>query len=281
MAINVDKIKRFVELISNKNQNGQFTIDRFNLALQQAEIELFNEYYGLPQRSQGGRTANDMYWQSTERMSNNLVPFLKKVNININALGEAQRPSDFCLYSSMRASFVTESNISNYSDSQFNKDTKSCIGTIIDCKDDEDCTLNSNSSNNTSETNNINNSDCGKEVEVEFLPDSEIGQRLSSSILYPTKSFPAFSVYDTHFKFYPCSLGIARLTYLRYPRKPEWKYIIGSKGRPVYDSVSSIDSEWGENNLNEIAIRICSYLGIHLSRADLLNYSETQQQNGM
>lgn len=279
MAINVDRIKRFVELISNKNQNGQFTIDRFNLALQQAETELFNEYYGLPQRSQNGRSANDMYWQSTERMSNNLVPFLKKVNININAQGEAKRPLDFCLYSSMRASFVSDSNIYKYKESQFNKETKSCIGTIIDCKEEDDCFNDTQSS--SASPSDISTSDCGKEVEVEFLPDSEIGQRLSSSILYPSKSYPAFSVYDSHFKFYPCSLGIAKLTYLRYPAKPEWKYKTNPNGRPVYDPAASIDSEWGENNLNEIAVRVCSYLGIHLSRVDLLNYAEAQQQNGI
>ena len=259
--INVDELKRFVELISNKNQNGQFSVERFNDALPKAEMQLLNEFYGLPQRSNNGRTANDQYWQSTEYASNVIRKFLvPPTTIIVDGNGYAQKPSNFFQLSSMRVAFdiSQEQHINN-----------SCNDTFLDCADEGDC------------IDTINSPSIGKEVGAEFVPDAEIEMRLSSNIIAPTQAFPIFCVYENVFKFYPESTGQAKLTYIRYPVRSRWGYTISPSGRPVYDPATSTDSEFDYNLINELAMRICSMLGIHLSRVELLQYAEGKINTGM
>ena len=265
--INVDRIKRFVELISNKNQNGQFTVDRFNLALQQAEQELFNEYYGLPNRSLNGRTQNDMFWESNEKTKNTLRPFIKKTSLIINSNGEATVPLDFVHASSMRTKYIKESIDTN--------ENNLCNTSVISCDNDSDCYKYFNEIS----TIHIARNDFDKEVEVEQVRDMELGQRLSSSIISPSRSYPIYISYDSYFQFYPSGVGIATLTYLRKPRKSIWNFT-SVNNRPIYDSSTSIDSEFGEECLNEIVMRICNYLGINLSNTLLMQYSDKMQQEG-
>lgn len=68
------------------------------------------------------------------------------------------------------------------------------------------------------------------------------------------------------------------LSYLRTPVTPLWSYTLDSNSRPVYDATTSVDSELPEFLTNEIAFRICSYLGINISKAELVQYSEMKTQ---
>jgi len=256
--INIDQLKRLVELLSNKNQNGQFTPARFNDAVKASEIELFNDYYGLSQQSQNGRTANDVYWQANEYSSNVLRPFLEPpTTITIDQNGYAQKPINFVQLSSMRVSYTNgSSNVQN---------TQNCEGSFVDCE--VEC--------EDQETNVVI-----KEMEAKFVNDSELGKRLESTFLQPSLDFPIFVIYRDRFRFYPASLNTATITYLRKPIHAVWNFTVSAQGRPIYNPVTSIDSEFDENMLNELAHRICSRLGIHLSRQDLLQYSEARQQQG-
>ena len=51
--------------------------------------------------------------------------------------------------------------------------------------------------------------------------------------------------------------------------------------RPVYDAPNSIDLEWPTQVLNEIAIRVLSFVGINLRENDLSQYSEGKRQTGI
>ena len=68
------------------------------------------------------------------------------------------------------------------------------------------------------------------------------------------------------------------LSYIRIPVTPVWAYTLDGNGRPVHDAVSSTNSELPEYLTNEIAFRICSYLGINISKVELVQYSEMKTQ---
>ena len=125
---------------------------------------------------------------------------------------------------------------------------------------------------------------CGeiitKEVDVKDMKDSEIGHILTSSIVNPTKRYPYCSFYDTYIQLYPKDLGSVVFTYLRKPKDPKWAYTV-SNGRPVYNPTNSVDIEAPEEAMNEIAVRILSFLGIHIREPQLVQYAELLKEKGV
>lgn len=106
--MNIDTVKSLCELIVNKNQSGQLTPVRFNLACESVTWDWFNFCYGQPVLSKNGSQSNDMFWQSTEKISNNLRPFIKKVVLQIDPTGKAIKPTDFVQTSSVRYWYGTK-----------------------------------------------------------------------------------------------------------------------------------------------------------------------------
>lgn len=102
MSININTVKSLVELVVNKDQSGLWTPARFNLACESVNIQLFNDYYGQPVLSKDGKQINDVYYQSTERITNNLRPFITPIILQIDQTGKAIRPTDYVQTSSVR-----------------------------------------------------------------------------------------------------------------------------------------------------------------------------------
>jgi len=122
-----------------------------------------------------------------------------------------------------------------------------------------------------------------EEQSVDILRDNEIGGMLSSSIfgkkIRQGKLYVA-SVYDSYIQIHPKQQGRAILTYLRKPVEAVWAFTTVNN-RPVYDATSSTDIEAPEEAFNEICMIACSFLGMNLREGDLINYSESQKQQGV
>lgn len=226
MSININTIKEICELVVNKNQSGSLTPARFNTACQSVNWEWFNFCYGQPVLSKNGQQSNDMFWQSTEKITNNLRPFIKKVVLQIDQTGKANKPTDFVQTSSVRYWYGT------------------------------------------------------KQIEVQMINDGGISTYTGSELFTPTKYNPIYCVYDDRIQFYPKDLGRVEFTYLRKPATPIWGYTTVN-GRPVYDATASVDFEYPEENVNEIAMRICSLWGISIRENQITQYTEQQQQQGV
>ena len=130
--MNINEVKELTELIVNKN-NGQWSVARFNQAAPSAVWDWFNICFGQPILSKNGNQSNDMIWQSTEKLSNNLRPFVKNIILQVDSQGKAQRPSDFVQTSSIRffndkkqtdVRFVRDNNLGGYLDSALLEPTK-------------------------------------------------------------------------------------------------------------------------------------------------------------
>ncbi len=131
--MNINTVKEVCELITNKNQAGSLTPARFNTACQSVNWEWFNACYGQPVLSKNGQQANDLFWQSTEKITNNLRPFIKKVVLQIDPTGKANKPTDFVQTSSVRywygtkqveVQMINDGSISTYTGSELFTPTK-------------------------------------------------------------------------------------------------------------------------------------------------------------
>ena len=222
--MNINDVYNLTLLIVNKN-SGVWSIDRFNTAVQLAVIQWFNACYGQPVLQRNGQAVNDLNYQSDEKVSNNLRPFITPFVMQVNSQGQGVRPSDFVQTSSVRYVYGQ------------------------------------------------------RQVEVKFVRDNNLAERLDSDLLAPSKSYPIYCIYNSFIQFYPKDLIRVNFTYLRLPSQPNWAYTLVNN-RPVYDPTTSVDVEFPEENIGEIVSRVVSLFGIDMREKDVISFANQQQAQG-
>lgn len=116
-------------------------------------------------------------------------------------------------------------------------------------------------------------SNTSKQVRVYPVTDGQLSARLNSKVVPPTKEYPIISEYDTYYQFYPESLGTVILTYLRLPIPAIWGFTL-ILDNPVYDPLTSRDSEFPDECIPALAMKVASFLGIQLKDQLLMQYVE-------
>ena len=256
MAININDVYKFVQFISNKEQSGFVKPSEFNIAVDRAQMQFFMERYNNPAEYQPGRPIPRVAYNQTQKVSDDLRQFITRVTLPIDNTGLMSYPTDYLHFSSASSSYV---------DVEFDRGT-----TSEDCPD---C-------NKDTSTGTVSSDVISKTVSIRPVDDSELSNLLSSSIVQPSLGFPVLTFYQEGIQYHPISINTVDFVYLRKPIKPEWAYTLVDN-RPVYDSVNSIDLEWPVQVLNEIAIRVLSFIGINLRENDLAQYSEGKRQTGI
>ncbi len=257
MAINIDEVYRFVQFVANKEQSGFVKPSEFNLAVDRAQMQLFMERYNNPAEYQPGRPIPRVAYQQSQKISDDLRMFIKRLVLPITSDGMMQYPSDYIHFSKATHSYVELRDVTK----------EPVTGNCSTCASDITVVTQS--------------STFEKIVGVKPVDDSELNGILSSSIVAPSNEYPILAFFEDGIQFYPKGLGDAELTYLHRPTVPLWAYQLIGTGRPVYDPANSIDLEWPEQVFNEIAIRVLSFVGINLREADLAQYSEGKRQTGI
>lgn len=115
-----------------------------------------------------------------------------------------------------------------------------------------------------------------KSKPVQLLSDDKWAGR-SNSQLNPPAKYPIAKLEGNSILAKPEASRYS-LSYIRTPVTPKWAFTIGSNGRPVYDAGASVNSELPGYLMNQIAYKICSMLGINISKAELIQYAEMQSQ---
>lgn len=101
-------------------------------------------------------------------------------------------------------------------------------------------------------------------VDISKIDHAKLANKINSSIDAPTISKPCFNEIGSTYKFYPTSLTAANLTFIRLPIAPVWGFTTVS-GRPVYDATNSVQSEFGDADLNKIIMRAVGLVGISIN----------------
>lgn len=168
----------------NKNQQGNPTPDSFNLAAERASMSVFMKRYGNPQEYQPGRPVPRIAYQATQKISDDLRPFIKETAITVDSRGRGPIPDDYVHLSSLKYRYYE------------NPDT--CTTT--------DPTIVPN------------------DRKIVVLPDDKLSDRLTSSLLPVNKMYPICTIRDTYYQFYPTNIGRVIMVYLRIPAVPKWGY---------------------------------------------------------
>lgn len=111
MAININDLYKFVQFISNKEQSGYVKPSEFNMAVDRAQMQLFMERYNNPAEYQPGRPIPRVSYQQTQKISDDLRPFIKK-SVKTLASGKLlwSTLNDYIHISSLRVNYNSTNN---------------------------------------------------------------------------------------------------------------------------------------------------------------------------
>lgn len=100
--MNIDKSYTLVKNLANKDQKGFLTSDEFNLYAERAQMEVFMQRYGNPHEYQVGVPIPRMAYDMTQKIHDDLRPFIKQKTLNIDKTGKVAYPTDYVHPSSFR-----------------------------------------------------------------------------------------------------------------------------------------------------------------------------------
>ena len=115
---------------------------------------------------------------------------------------------------------------------------------------------------------------------IDILTDAQWADRVGSSINPPSYEYPICMFQNNYIQFLPLDLKFVEFTYLRFPETPSYIYTVDSYDNIVYDAINSIQLEWEDNDIMNIAKLILSKIGINLRETSIVNYAEMQKQMG-
>jgi hypothetical protein len=226
--INIYEIWEYVMFKANKEQSGNtFTPDLFNLTCKYVNLEYLKLKIGLPEAYRPGLPFPPQAYQVSQKMTDDVRQF-------ITWLGGPDYPL---------------LNIDQYGVAVVPLDYVAYSSCYYDF---------------------VVGSDCDTEEyitpkEVEFLTDSNWSDRLNSSIDFPNKEFPVAKwLGNNKIQFAPRNLKQVNFTYVREPATPVLGYTYDANNDIVYDPLTSVQFEWPQICLSDIANSIYSIMAGNL-----------------
>lgn len=101
-----------------------------------------------------------------------------------------------------------------------------------------------------------------------------------NSVIDPVATNPIYLIESDGFKFYPITLGSAKLSYVKKPPVIVWGYNPDGNGRPIYDSGTSTDPIWSDTDMYSVISRALGMVGINLQAGMVEQYANDIKNNG-
>lgn len=117
---------------------------------------------------------------------------------------------------------------------------------------------------------------------IDELEASEVADRLSDSVVAPTQYDPAYEFRSAgeSIMVYPSTLSSIVLKYYVYPTDAVVVHTVNSTTLlREYDSESSTETGWEENEMIEIAYMCLRDLGMNMERTDIAQYASQIVEN--
>ena len=114
------------------------------------------------------------------------------------------------------------------------------------------------------------------------IEENRLYERAADSIDGVSETNAFYVERSDRFTIFPPNPSITsvNLVYLFCPIDVVWGYTIDGSGRPVYNSATSVQPEWYDNDMDEIIARALKILGVSIKEGALLNYGEQVIQKG-
>ena len=121
----------------------------------------------------------------------------------------------------------------------------------------------------------------GSTVPVELVTDAELPDRINNAITAPTTNYPIICFYDQKINIFPDTItnGVD-LLYIKKPIEPVYVEKV-DEGINVYDSVNSVQLEWGEVYHPDIIRLIVGFTGIKIKDSIVIQAIHRERQRNV
>lgn len=114
---------------------------------------------------------------------------------------------------------------------------------------------------------------------IKYVQQDSLASYLESRI-DPVSSKPIYLIQSDGFKFYPITLGNAKLSYVKTPKTIVWAFNLNPNGIPIYDPIASVDPLWYDLDMEDVLARVLKIAGVNLQSVPISQYANELKQVG-
>jgi hypothetical protein len=121
-------------------------------------------------------------------------------------------------------------------------------------------------------------------IQAEKVSNGKITLLNNSNLTAPTIQFPAYTLQGEVITMYPTSIqnkGQVQCVYFRHPTPPKWTYITLTNGEPVFDQSQGDyqDFELPLEDEYKLVMKILQYCGVSIRESEVTQFGMAQEQH--
>ena len=310
----INSVRNTVLSVLNKNNYGYISPSDFNLYSQNAQVEIYEEYFSSYNKvinAENARMSGVDYADMEQPIAEVLEYFLRTDYLTKIAANKFSMPTPtttgYYTYmlldikcrpvtlktgtnTSVVSSQLVDSTATFLSDDISAGDvvtniTTGLVSTVTSVVSNTVLALDSNIF--LASPNSYGVFSSSTNVQAEKVINNKLTLLVNSNLTQPTNEFPIYALQGEELTFYPTTIsnkGQVQGTYFRYPKVPKWTYITLTNGEPVFDQSQNDyqDFELPIEDEYKLVTRILQYCGISIREAEVTQFSmakEQQEQN--
>jgi hypothetical protein len=310
----INSVRNTVLSVLNKNNYGYISPSDFNLYSQNAQIEIYEEYfssYNKAINAENARMSGVDYADMEQPIAEVLEYFLRTDYLTKIAANKFYLPTPattgYYAYmlldikcrpvtlktgtnTSVVSSQLVDSSATFLSDDISAGDvvtniTTGLVSTVASVVSNTVLALDSNIFLASANSYGVFSSSTN--VQAEKVINNKLTLLINSNLTQPTIEFPVYALQGLELTFYPTTIsnkGQVEATYFRYPTTPKWTYITLTNGEPVFDQSQNDyqDFELPIEDEYKLVTRILQYCGVSIRETEVTQFSmakEQQEQN--
>lgn len=306
----INSVRNAVLSVLNKNNYGYISPSDFNLYAQNAQMEIYEEYfnnYNSVINAENARLAGVDYADMEQPIAEVLEYFLRTDYLTKIAVNKFSMPTpattgyDTYMLLDIKCRPVTLKTGTNTSVVSSQLVDSTALFTTYDISAGDVVTnittgLVSAVSSVVSNTvlaldsniflasgNSYGVFSSSSNVQAEKVINSKLTLLVNSNLTPPTIEFPIYALQGSELTFYPTTIsnkGQVQATYFRYPAVPKWTYVTLTNGEPVFDQSQGDyqDFELADSDEYRLVTKILEYCGVSIRETEVTQFSMAQEQ---
>ena len=305
----INEVRNTVLSVLNKNNYGYISPSDFNLFAENAQMEIFEDYfknYNKAINAENARTAGSDYAEIEGPIAETLEGFLVTNYLSHLGSNRYSAPSltttgddDYyilkmlCHTKKLTSGTTTgvSSNLLVNSAATFLSDGLSVGDVVVNGNSSAVATITNVFSNTTlilsanlfTAVGQVYNIYSKAVKEADKVSVGKITMLNASSLTSPTEFYPSYTLEEETIKLFPDTIdakGKVECVYFRYPKTPKWTYITLVSGEPAFDQsqpdYQDFELPFSDNYI--IVMKILQYCGISIREAEVAQFGMVQEQ---
>jgi hypothetical protein len=307
----INSVRNAVLSIVNKNNYGYISPSDFNLFAQNAQMEIYEEYFSSYNKvinAENARTSGVDYADIEQPIAEVLEYFLRTDYLSKISANKFSMPSPtttgYATYmlldvkckpitlktgtnTSVVSGQLVDSTATFLTDDISAGDvvtnlTTGLVSTVVSVLSNTALQLDSNIF--LAAGNGYSVFSSATITQAEKVINNKLTLLVNSNLTKPTIEFPVYGLQGEELTFYPTTIsnkGQVQATYFRYPKVPKWTYITLANGEPIFDQSQSDyqDFELPLEDEYKLVTKILEYVGISIREIEVSQFGTAQQQH--